>query len=72
MLTQSLAVDALQSKVLRLGFEDELLAQEWYALISIAMQSMPHDHECLQKLPMAREASQKMLSAIAEEAKKTD
>jgi uncharacterized membrane protein len=62
------ASHAPQSKVLRLAFEDQHQAQEWYALISIAMQTMPHDHQCLENLPMARAASQKMLSAIAEEA----
>lgn len=59
---------SLQSKVLRLGFENQHEAEEWYALVAIAMQTMPHDHQRLEKLPLARAASTKMLpsSVIAE------
>lgn len=53
------AVLCLQSKLVRIGFEQQLQAQEWYALLSIAMGIIDLDSPTLASLPTALAASKK-------------
>jgi hypothetical protein len=46
----------------RLGFETQLEAQEWYALLSIALGTLSLDCPSLNSLPKALAASKKALS----------
>jgi hypothetical protein len=48
-----------QHKLVRLGFETQLEAQEWYALLSIALGSISLDCPSLDSLPKALAASEK-------------
>ncbi len=53
------AVLYLQSKLVRIGFEEQLQAQEWYALLSIAMGIIDLNDPTLASLPTALAASKK-------------
>jgi hypothetical protein len=51
-----------QHKLVRLGFETQLEAQEWYALLSIALGTLSLDCPSLDSLPTALAASKKARS----------
>lgn len=52
----------LQSKLVRMGFEQLVEAREWYALLSIALGSLDLDSPSLASLPKALAASKKLKS----------
>lgn len=57
-----LAARCVQSKLVRVGFESLLEAQEWHALLAICMGGLDLDSPSLANLPKALAASKKMLS----------
>lgn len=52
----------LQSKLVRLGFEKQVDAQEWYALLAICMGIIDTNSPSLASLPKALAASKKLQS----------
>lgn len=52
----------LQSKLVRLGFETQQEAREWYALLAIALGNIDIDSPSLAELPKALAASGKIKS----------
>lgn len=52
----------VQSKLVRLGFEQQLEAQEWYALLSVALGTLDIHSPSLASLPKALAASKKARS----------
>jgi hypothetical protein len=63
LLLASNTMSHTQSKLVRLGFEQQLEAQEWYALLAIALGTLDLNSPSLASLPKALAASKKMRSS---------